>query len=196
MTAPIPDTAVDLIKKWEGFRANAYRDSVGVLTVGYGFTEPALDAIGLEMRKECSKPEATTILTKLLHEHYAPNVDQMARRQVGPYQRGALCSLAYNIGLFALEESTLIAHVQKGEMEQAAQEFEKWIYADGQVLEGLVRRREDERAYFESQAALYEEEEVRPLPVRGVQPHPTPSLDALLPTEIQSPPSSPSTPLQ
>ena len=32
---------IDLIKKWEGFRAEAYYCSAGVLTIGYGHTNNA-----------------------------------------------------------------------------------------------------------------------------------------------------------
>ena len=42
MTMRITSAGLDLIKRFEGFRSNAYRDAVGIWTIGYGHTDAAI----------------------------------------------------------------------------------------------------------------------------------------------------------
>jgi len=63
-------------------------------------------------------------------------------------QFDALVSLAYNIGTQAFRESTLLKRLNTHDYAGAANEFLRWNKAGGQVLEGLRRRREAERAMF------------------------------------------------
>lgn len=60
----------------------------------------------------------------------------------------ALVSFAYNLGLRALAGSTLWRLFTHGDIQGAADEFTKWIYAGGKPLEGLKRRRQAERELF------------------------------------------------
>ena len=41
----ISQTGIDLIKKWEGMETEAYQDSVGVWTIGYGHTKTAKEGM-------------------------------------------------------------------------------------------------------------------------------------------------------
>ena len=60
----------------------------------------------------------------------------------------ALTSYSYNCGLGSLQSSTLLMKYNRGEYTGAADEFLKWNKSNGKVLQGLVRRREAERALF------------------------------------------------
>jgi lysozyme len=60
----------------------------------------------------------------------------------------ALVSFAFNVGLGNLQSSTLRMKYNRGDYDGAAEEFLKWTKAGGKVLNGLVRRREAERALF------------------------------------------------
>ena len=60
----------------------------------------------------------------------------------------ALCSFAFNVGLGALQRSTLRAKVNRGDKNGAAEEFSKYTIAGGKVYQGLVNRRKDEKAMF------------------------------------------------
>jgi GH24 family phage-related lysozyme (muramidase) len=60
-------------------------------------------------------------------------------------------SFAFNVGLGNFQRSTLRMKTNRGEFEDAADEFLKWTKAAGRVLPGLVKRRQDERALFLSQ---------------------------------------------
>ena len=63
-------------------------------------------------------------------------------------QFAAMVSLAYNIGVAAFQNSTLARRFNAGDKQGAADEFLRWKYAGGNVLLGLRRRREAERAMF------------------------------------------------
>jgi lysozyme len=63
-------------------------------------------------------------------------------------QFDALISFAFNLGLSALAGSTLWRLFAHGDIQGAANEFPKWIYAGGKLLEGLKRRRQAERELF------------------------------------------------
>jgi GH24 family phage-related lysozyme (muramidase) len=60
----------------------------------------------------------------------------------------AMVSFAFNVGLGNLQSSTLRMKYNRGDYQGAADEFLKWTKAGGKVLNGLVRRREAERALF------------------------------------------------
>jgi GH24 family phage-related lysozyme (muramidase) len=64
---------------------------------------------------------------------------------------GALVSFAFNVGLGNLQNSTLRMKHNRGEFEDAAEEFLKWNKAGGKELKGLTTRRKDERALYLSQ---------------------------------------------
>lgn len=64
-------------------------------------------------------------------------------------QFDALVSLAYNIGVQALGESTLMRLHKAGDHKGAAEQFARWVNAGGRRMAGLVRRREAERQLYE-----------------------------------------------
>jgi len=63
-------------------------------------------------------------------------------------QNDALVSFAFNLGLGGVQRSTLRSKVLRGEIEEAADEFLKFVRGGGKILPGLVKRRNDERALF------------------------------------------------
>jgi lysozyme len=60
----------------------------------------------------------------------------------------SLVSFAFNVGLGNLQRSSLRMKTNRGELEEAADEFMKWTKAGGKVLPGLIKRRMDERALY------------------------------------------------
>jgi lysozyme len=66
------------------------------------------------------------------------------------HQFDALVSFVFNVGAHAFRHSTLLAKLNRGDARGAGEEFERWVYAGGQVSPGLARRRKAERALFEN----------------------------------------------
>ena len=64
-------------------------------------------------------------------------------------QLTALVSFVYNVGIPAFQNSTLLQLLNSGSDKQTvADQFDRWIYSDGAVSQGLINRRAKEKALF------------------------------------------------
>lgn len=142
--------ALKIIKTWEGCRLEAYKDAVGVPTIGYGTTRHANAAV--RMGDTVSQAMADELLRNDVEHLFGPGVLQLLplARSWRPEQVAALISLAYNIGLGALEESTLRKRLLAGQepCTVVREELPRWRHAGEAVLPGLERRRAAEVALF------------------------------------------------
>lgn len=138
----ISPNAVSLITQFEGLRLNAYKDSAGVWTIGYGHTR------NVTAGQVITHEEALTLLNEDLAE-----VEKAIHRRVKvtleQYQFDALASFIFNLGETHFAHSTLLRKLNQHDMEGAAKEFDRWVYARRKKLAGLVRRRAAERRLFE-----------------------------------------------
>jgi lysozyme len=133
-----------LIKEFEGCCLTAYPDpgtGAQPWTIGYGHTN------GVRPGETITQEQAEQYLQNDLVE-FQVGVNNLVARDLTPNQFAALVSFAYNLGLGALEGSTLLAYVNAGDFTAAQGEFEKWVFAGGKILPGLVRRRAAEAALF------------------------------------------------
>ena len=146
----ISEKGLDLIKMFEGFRSNPYLCPAGVPTIGYGSTRYNNGNKVTMNDKAISKEYATGMLEYQCNTIYGDAVNDYTTIMNNQNQFDALTSFTYNLGTGNLKSSTLLKKHNKGDFGGAANEFEKWIYANGEVLEGLVRRREEERKLYES----------------------------------------------
>ncbi|PDO81910.1 lysozyme [Kosakonia sacchari] len=142
----ISDKGIALIKQFEGLRLTAYQDSVGVWTIGYGWTQP-VDGKPIRARMTIKEETAERLLRTGL-VGYESDVSKLVKVKLTQGQFDALVSFAYNLGARALSTSTLLKKLNAGDYRGAADEFLRWNKAGGQVLAGLTRRREAERALF------------------------------------------------
>jgi lysozyme len=150
---------IKLVKCHEGVRTRPYRCPALLWTVGVGHViDPAHAAVKYEERKSIPIP-AGWDRTLTMDE-----VDRILAQDLSRFERGvvrlcpaavgrqgvfdALVSFAFNVGLGNLQRSSLRMKTNRGEFEEAADEFLKWTKAAGRVLPGLVKRRNDERAMY------------------------------------------------
>jgi len=138
---------IDLIKQFEGLRLKAYKDSVGVWTIGYGLTTGALDGVVVAQGMAISEREADAYFTRVL-ENFGDGILVLMTRQPTLNQYGAMLSLAYNIGVRAFSKSTCLRRFNAGDFEGAATALTWFNKAGGKVLNGLVRRRAAEADLF------------------------------------------------
>lgn len=138
----INELGLGLIKKWEGLRLRAYKDTVGVLTIGYGSTFPKVTA-----DQVISEAEANSRLQTDL-AYFEQAVTQMVAVPLNSNQFSALVSLAFNVGPGNLKGKGLINKLNSGDYEGAANSFPKYDNAGGKEDMGLYRRRLDEKALF------------------------------------------------
>lgn len=143
-TMKLDTIGADFIKRHEGLRLEAYKDVGGRWTIGYGHLLPAgKDFEGYTI----SRAEADTLF-------YADV--KVAEKAVNNYvtvpltqnQFNALVSWTFNLGQGNLQTSTMLKVLNAGDYEAAASELQRWIYAGGKVVSGLVNRRQDEANLF------------------------------------------------
>ncbi|VAE69493.1 glycoside hydrolase family protein [Enterobacter hormaechei] len=140
------EKGIALIKQFEGCKLTAYQDSVGIWTIGYGWTQPV---DGKPIRAGMTiKQETAERLLKTGLVSYESDVSRLVKVGVTQGQFDALVSFTYNLGARSLSTSTLLRKLNAGDYTGAADEFLRWNKAGGKVLNGLTRRREAERALF------------------------------------------------
>lgn len=153
------EAGLALIKKHEGWRAHWYQDPIGVWTIGWGTTQHVQ---GVEHPHSPSGP-----ITKEMGEQLLRRALRSAEEAIRDYvtvplaqgQHDALVSFIYNVGVglprthadgpFGFRGSTLLQHLNAKRYDKAAQQFGRWVYAGGEVWDGLVHRRAAERKLFE-----------------------------------------------
>ena len=140
------DKGIALIKQFEGCKLTAYQDSVGVWTIGYGWTQPV---DGKPIRAGMTiKQETAERLLKTGLVSYESDVSRLVKVGLTQGKFDALVSFTYNLGARSLSTSTLLRKLNAGDYAGAADEFLRWNKAGGKVLNGLTRRREAERDLF------------------------------------------------
>lgn len=150
MTASIPfesaeglELALDLIRRFEGCSLTAYRDVVGVLTIGWGET------LGVKEGDVWTQEQADEILRRRAAQFMLAAIKRCPQLLREPPERLAACtSLAYNIGTGAFAASSVSRHTTRRDYHCAADSFLLWNKAGGRVLRGLTRRRQAERAVY------------------------------------------------
>lgn len=139
----ISQRGIDLIKDFEGCELTAYKDIVGVLTIGYGCTTNVQDGLTI------TQTEAENRLRRDLEKVEAA-VERLVTVPLTQGEFDALCSFVYNLGEGALAKSTLLKLLNSSDYDDASLQFFRWNKAGGKEVAGLTRRREAERRLFES----------------------------------------------
>jgi|SRR5580692_8339885 lysozyme len=136
-------SGLQLTERFEGVRLEAYQDSAGVWTIGYGhtFQVKAGDTCTQFQAEEWLRTDtawAVSVVTSYVHV---------------PLSQGefdALVDFTFNLGSGSFQHSELLTLINDGEFEAAAAEFDKWDHAGGKVVAGLLRRRQAEETEFRS----------------------------------------------
>ncbi|EPN1928649.1 lysozyme [Cronobacter dublinensis] len=128
-----------MIPELEGVRYEPYQDVAGVLTVCYGHT--GRDIIP---GKKYTETECRALLQKDLVP-FAQSVDRSVKVPASEYQKAALITFSYNVGVTAFERSALLRQLNSGNYRAACDGLRQWIYAGGKKWKGLMNRREVER---------------------------------------------------
>ena len=126
------------IATYEGYRGDAYKDSVGVPTIGYG--ETAGVKIG-----DKTTPERALVQLLASTEKHADAIRQCIKVPLYQHEFDAYVSLSYQIGAGAFWRSTLIKKLNNGDYTGASNQPDKCVYAGGKKLPGIVKRRQKEK---------------------------------------------------
>lgn len=134
-----------VVPEHEGEVLTTYIDPVGVATVCYGDTDPAMAVPGATY----TRAECLASLERQLIAHAEPVLEAVPEVVASPEMTAAFVSLAYNIGAEAFRKSTVARRFRSGDYAGACRAIEMWRFAGGRELPGLVRRRADERTLCE-----------------------------------------------
>lgn len=145
------------IRKWEDYAAKPYKDIVGVTTWGFGHArkgnEPVPSSISMIEALNLFKKDVAPF-ERMLNTALAVQVNQN--------QFDALMSILFNVGpgvpgikdgiilLKNGKHSTLLTDVNNGAFDFAAAQFPLWDKAGGKEVKGLLNRRLEEKAMFQS----------------------------------------------
>lgn len=131
--------AAVLIPSLEGVKYKPYRDVGGVWTVCNGITGPDVIQGKVYTQNECDE---------LLKKHLVPytrSVERSVKVPISEYQKAALISFSFNVGIYAFEHSSLLRYLNAGESEKACNAMKQWVYVDKKKIRGLMNRREIEK---------------------------------------------------
>ena len=137
----ISEVGLSLIKKFESCHLTAYKCPAGVWTVGWGHTRTATKNSSVTYR------EATELLSQdVQFVEIAINRLELFLNQ---NQFDALVSFVFNVGTGNFANSTLLKKaLQNPDDPGIRDEFTRWVFAKGQRLPGLERRRQAEAELY------------------------------------------------
>lgn len=144
----ISKQGIELIKKYEGLRLKAYKCPSNIWTIGYGHTKNVVKGMYITGK------QAESFLKDDL-KVFEEAVNSYVKVELNQNQFDALVSFSFNCGTGSLKKSTLLKKLNNKNYEEAANEFLRWNKSNGIVLEGLVKRRKEERELFLKSIPIY-----------------------------------------
>ena len=144
--AHVTNKCIKLVKKFEGLYKKAYRDEVGVWTIGYGITNADKSITGATIKAGLviSEKTADNWLERSLNSKYLQKVMKYDKKyNWNQNEIDALVSFAYNIG--SIDGLTANGTRSRATIAAKILEYNK---AGGKVYRGLTRRRKAERKLF------------------------------------------------
>ncbi len=132
--------AAPFVVMHEGLILKSYPDPVQIWTACVGHTGPDVKPGQVYTEAQC---------LELLHKDLGTAqaaVRRNVRVKIHEKTEAALISFVFNVGEGNLQRSTLLKKLNRGDIAGACDELPKWVYAKGIKLNGLVRRRNEERA--------------------------------------------------
>ena len=134
-----------LIKKFEGCKLEAYLCPAERWTIAYGRIKNVKEG------DTCTQEQAEAWLEEELIE-YEDYVKKLVTVSLEQNQFDALVCWTYNLGPTNLNDSTMLKLLNAGDYHTVPNQMKRWNKSNGEVLEGLVRRREAEALLFEGEA--------------------------------------------
>jgi len=137
----ISTPGIELLTHFEGLKLEAYQDSVGVWTIGYGHTK------GVHKGMTITQEQAESMLLEELKE-YEGYVERYVEVELTQEQFDALTVWVYNLGPTNFRNSTLLKRLNESNYEDVPAQIKRWNKAGGQELAGLTKRRASEAHLF------------------------------------------------
>jgi lysozyme len=152
------DHGKEKITAWEGFEPRVYSDAAGKLTIGVGhLLTPSELSSGMIWIKGgavryangLSETQIVDLLGQDLEGAEAA-VNNGVEVELSQNQFDALVSFCFNVGAGAFRNSTLMKLLNQGQYGDVPAQLRRWVHCGGEVVQGLVRRREHEIALWKA----------------------------------------------
>jgi lysozyme len=130
---------IKLIKESEGCKLKAYKDCIGVVTIGWGQTKGIKEGM-VWTQNQADEDLIKTALEVLNQAIKASPI----LATVNMEKQAAIADFVYNLGIGSYTSSTLKKKVDANDWISAAVEIKRWDKAGGKVLKGLTIRRNKE----------------------------------------------------
>lgn len=142
----LSSNGMKLLEQFEGLRLEAYLDSAGIATIGFGSIRYP-NGNKVKLGDKTTKSQAKQYKLHDLKE-FESTVNTSVKVPLTQNQYDALVSLSYNIGSSAFKNSTLLKKLNSGDYKEAAEQFLVWNKVNSKKIQGLVKRREAEHNLF------------------------------------------------
>lgn len=136
---------IKLIQQFEGLRLKAYQDSVGVWTIGYGHT------LNVKPGDVITQTQAVEFLKQDIQ-----HVEKALNKFTGfnQHQFDALVSFFFNVGTGWITKGGFDKLFISQKWDEIPAKLAKYVYAGGQILQGLINRRRAEIEHFKKKVQL------------------------------------------
>ena len=143
---------LELIKQWEGFKPDVYKDSAGLPTIGVGHLitkseqttgEIVIGGLPVQYANGLTDQQVLDLLSQDV-QPAEQAVNNSVKVALDQNQFDALVSFTFNVGVGAFTGSTLLKVVNQGQYDQVPDQLRRWNKAGGKVVQGLVNRRANE----------------------------------------------------
>lgn len=145
----VPEQAISLIKRFEGLKLTSYKDSAGVLTVGYGHTGKDVydgQTITRDQAEEFLMSDAQNACNQVL---------KLVNGDLNDNELSALTDFVFNLGIGNFKKSQLLKAINQGMHDQVPIQLMRWVYVGGEVSGWQTQRRKVECALWNSPTGSY-----------------------------------------
>jgi lysozyme len=150
MTMKISENGKKLLAEWEGFETQVYKDVAGLPTIGVGhlLTQDERSSGKIEITGQAvrysngiTEQQVYDLLDQDL-DRFEETVNQRVKVPLEQNQFDALVSFSFNVGVGAFSDSTLLKRLNARDHAEVPNQLRRWVRSGGQVVRGLVNRRE------------------------------------------------------
>jgi lysozyme len=134
---------IKLLHDREGCVLTAYKDTVGVWTIGYGMTFFP-NGTRVKQGDKITQKQADDMFATVLENNFEKPLDKVLLGiDLNQDQYDALVSFAFNLGVSALAKSTLLRLLKEGKIKDANKQFARWVFP----VEITSRRKAESRQF-------------------------------------------------
>lgn len=146
------ENGLELLQQWEGFKLQVYKDSAGLPTIGVGHLitkselssgKIVIDGVPVKYAAGLTNQQALDLLAQDV-KPAEQAVNNGVKVPLNQNQFDALVSFTFNVGVGAFQSSTLLKVLNNQQYDEVPAQLLRWTRAGGQVVQGLVNRRQNE----------------------------------------------------